>query len=320
VEDCAMIRVGMIGAGNFATVHLRALAQEPDVEIVAHVSASGQRAQANARAYGGSAFAGVEAFVDEAHPDAAWICTPPGAHGPIEDVLIRRKIPFFVEKPLAADLKTAEEIARALDASRIIAAVGYHWRAMDTIPDVRKTLASARVLMVSGVWLDAPPPSAWWYRAATGGGQMLEQATHLIDLARLLVGEAEVAASAATGRAPGGPPDADVPAASTALLRFQDGVPGVFSATCALTVRAAVHLQLACEGLFITIARNEAAYEDASGRRSVPLGNDPFAAEDRAFLAALNRNEPSLLFSPYADALRTHRLCWKITSMAQGRR
>jgi len=83
-----MIRVGMIGAGNFATVHLRALAQEPDVEIVGHVSASGQRAQANALAYGGSAFAGVEAFVDEAHPDAVWICTPPDAHGPIEDVLM----------------------------------------------------------------------------------------------------------------------------------------------------------------------------------------------------------------------------------------
>ncbi len=315
-----MIRVGMIGAGNFATVHLRALAQEPDVEIVGHVSASGQRAQANALAYGGSAFAGVEAFVDEAHPDAVWICTPPVAHGPIEEVLIRRKIPFFVEKPLAADLETPERIARALDASGIIAAVGYHWRAMDTIPGVRKNLASRRVLMVSGAWLDAPPSPAWWYRAATGGGQMLEQATHLIDLARLLVGEAEVAASVTTGRAPGGPPDADVPAASTALLRFADDVTGVISATCALAMRAAVHLQIACEGLFITIARDEVVYEDASGRRRVPLGNDPYVAEDRAFLAALNRNAPSLLFSPYADALRTHRLCWTITSMAKGRR
>lgn len=142
----------------------------------------------------------------------------------------------------------------------------------------------------------------------------------MIGAARLLVGEAEVAASAAIGRAPGGPPDTDVPAASTALLRFEDGVPGVIRATCGLPVRAAVHLQIACEGLFITIAQDEVAYEDASGRRSVPVGNDPYVAEDRAFLAALDRNDPSLLFSRYADALRTHRLCWKITSVAQGRR
>lgn len=174
--------------------------------------------------------------------------------------------------------------------------------------------------MVNGAWLDAPTPSAWWYRAALGGGQMLEQATHLIDLARLLVGEADVAASVAVGLAPGGPPDTDVPAASTALLRFAGGVLGVFNATCALAVRASVTLQIVCEGLVITIAPNEAVYEDAAGRRSVPCGNDPYVAEDRAFLAALEKNDLSLLFSPYADALRTHRLCWTITSMAQGRR
>ncbi|MGH2399430.1 MAG: Gfo/Idh/MocA family protein, partial [bacterium] len=175
-------------------------------------------------------------------------------------------------------------------------------------------------LMVSGAWLDAPPPPAWWYRAATGGGQMLEQATHLIDLARLLVGEGDVIASAATGRAPGGPADADVPAASMALVRFADGLPGVFSATCALAVRADVSLKLACEGLLIAIGRNEVDYEDASGRRTVPLGNDPYVTEDRAFLAAIEQNNPSLLFSPYADALRTHRLCWKIASTAKGPR
>lgn len=315
-----MIRVGMIGAGSFAEVHLRVLAQEPDVEIVGHVSASGERAQANARTFGGRAFAGVDSLLEQARPDAVWISIPPGAHGPIEHLLIHRNIPFFVEKPLAADQQTPEDIARALDASRIIAAAGYHWRAMDAIPAVKQILDTKRLLMVSGAWLDAPTPSAWWYRAATGGGQMLEQATHLIDLARLLAGEAEVASSMAVGRASGGPPDADVPAASTALLRFEGDVPGVFSATCELAVRATVHLQLVCERLLITVARDEVTYEDPAGRRTVPVTNDPYVAEDRAFLMALKRNDPSLLFSPYADALRTHRLCWTITAMAQGRR
>lgn len=120
-----MIRVGMIGAGNFAAVHLRALAQEPDVEIVGHVSASGERAQANARTFGGRAFAGVDSLLKEARPDAVWISILPGAHGAIEHALIRRNIPFFVEKPLAADQKTPEDVARALDASPVIAAAGY---------------------------------------------------------------------------------------------------------------------------------------------------------------------------------------------------
>ena len=44
--------------------------------------------------------------------------------------------------------------------------------------------------------LDARP--AWWGRVEQGGGQVIEQATHLYDLARLLMGEATVVGAAST--------------------------------------------------------------------------------------------------------------------------
>ena len=51
----------------------------------------------------------------------------------------------------------------------------------------------------------ARPPPAWWRREPDGGGQVIEQATHLYDLARLLVGEAEVVGAASLHETPADP-------------------------------------------------------------------------------------------------------------------
>jgi predicted dehydrogenase len=244
--------------------------------------------------------------------DAAWICIPPGGHGEIESRLIARGIPFFVEKPLSADRHTGEEIGAALARAGLIAAVGYHWRALDTIPEVQRTLADRPARMVLGAWHDATPPPEWWRHQAGGGGQMVEQATHLFDLARLLVGEATVTAATATRYGQAAYPDADVADVSAALLRFAGDATGVFTATCLLGGVAAAQVQIVCEGLLITITQRGVLYDWGRERREVLTGNDPFVDEDRAFLQAVQRNDPALLVSSYADALRTHRLCFDV--------
>ena len=80
-------------------------------------------------------------------------------------------------------------------------------------------------------WTDATPAPAWWVRAEVGGGQVIEQATHLYDLARLLVGEAEVVGAASLHETPATPPGTDVADASAAVLRFETGAVGVFVCT-----------------------------------------------------------------------------------------
>ena len=306
----------MIGTGNIARRHLRALAAEPGVELVGHVSPTAENAAEAAQHWGGRAYMSHEDLLRREEIDAAWICVPPAAHGPIEQSLVVRGIPFFVEKPLSADRQTAEEIAAAVESRGIIAGVGYHWRAMDTIPEVRRRLADSPARMVLGAWHDAVPPPPWWRYQAASGGQMVEQATHLFDLARLLVGEASVIAAIATRHGQAAYPDADVADASAALLRFDKGATGVFTATCLLGGFAAAHVQLVCEGLLITITERGVSYdpgrEPPGAPWTVPIGNDPSLAEDRAFMEAVRRNDARLLVSSYADALLTHRLCFDV--------
>ena len=311
------MKVATIGSGGICRRHLEVLAGESDVEIVGHVTRSPEHAEEVAAHWGGRPYTDYRALLEQERPDVVWICVPPGSHGPIEFDLIERGIPFFVEKPLDADAQTAERIAAALQGTGILAGVAYHWRAMDTLAEVRQTLAENPARMVLGAWHDATPPPRWWRHQAESGGQMVEQATHLFDLARYLLGNARVLAATALRHDRPAYPDADVADVSAALLQFGGDIAGVFTATCLLGGPAAIHLQLVCEGLLITIDQTGVVYDTGSERRQIPLGNDPFVAEDRAFLAALRAGDPEPILCTYQDALQTHRLCCAVREAAE---
>lgn len=312
------MKVAMIGTGGFARAHLSVLAGEPSVEVVGHVSRSRERGEEAARRWGGRAYASPTELLEREEVDAAWIVVPPGAHGPPEEALVERGIPFFVEKPLAADRATAEEVGAAVADRGLVAAVGYNWRAMDTMEEVRRALEATPAHLVLGAWHGSTPPPAWWHRQETGGGQMVEQATHLLDLARHLLGEATVTAATADRHPRPAFPDMDVADTSTALLRFAGGATGVVNATCLLDGPEEVYLKLVCDGLLITITREGATFEAGRERRHVRVGSSPIAREDRAFLEAVRTGDPELLYCSYADALRTHRLAMEVREAAEG--
>jgi predicted dehydrogenase len=285
------------------------------VEICGHVSADTARAQLQAARWGGRPYVDVAQMLDRERPDAVWLCVTPDRHGPTELALLERNVPFFVEKPLAVDLALAEELALRIAEAHAIVAVGYKFRALDSLGRVRQLLEETPPRMVLGAWHDALPPPPWWRQAARGGGQIVEQATHLVDLARYLVGEADVLA-ALGGQWPRPDfPDAEVPDVSSALLRFTsvDGaVPGLLSATTLLDGRQAIHLQLVCRGRVLTISDQRLLIETGRETEEIASTADPFAVEDIAFLEAVRSQNPAGILSTYADALRTHRVCCAI--------
>ena len=141
---------------------------------------------------------------------------------------------------------------------------------------------------------------------------MVEQATHLFDLARYLVGEATILAATADHHPRPDFPDLDVADVSTALLHFDTGAKGVFTATCLLEGPAEVYVKFICDGLLITVTREGMVYNTGEERREVKLGESPTLRENRAFLEAVRRRDASLLYSSYEDALLTHRLCFDV--------
>lgn len=302
------LAVVMIGAGGFARRHLEVLEGYADVEIVGHQARRREAAAEQARRFGGQAFDSVDALLDTCRPDAAWIVLPPGAHGPPEDACLDRGVPFFVEKPLSAGREPAERIASAVERSGLVTAVGYHWRALDILPEVRDALAGREVRLVRGSWHDATPAPAWWAKRSESGGQIVEQATHVLDLARVLLGEAEVVAALAPVVHRSDWPESDVAAASAALLRYRSGPIGVFSATCALAGPAEIELEIYAEGRRVTVDQRHVQIDDGATTRRTVVRDDPVDTENRAFLHAVQSGDARSVIASYADALASHRL------------
>jgi myo-inositol 2-dehydrogenase/D-chiro-inositol 1-dehydrogenase len=315
------VKIGVVGTGGVAQRHLGVLRTIPELEVVGHVSHVPARAEAQAAQWGGQPFTTVDELLDGQPADAVWVCVTPDRHGPLEQALIERRIPFFVEKPLSVDLATAEQIATLLGPGAPVVAVGYKFRALDTLERVRELLAQHPPRMVHAVWHGSLPPPPWWRRAAHSGGQVVEQATHVLDLARYLVGEAEVLAGLGGQWPRADAPDSDVPDVSSALLQFQtaDGpIPGFLSATSLLRGSQAIELQLVCEGRVVRLSERALVVETGEETHEVLTTIDPFLVEDQAFVDAVREGDPAGVLCSYADALETHRLACAIRDALAG--
>lgn len=308
------LRVAMIGAGGIAARHLGALRAMDGVEVVAHVARTQPSSARAAARWGGRAYPSVQALLATEELDAAFVTVPPDAHDGVDEALVAAGVPFLVEKPLAADRRTADRIAEAVAERRLVVGVGYQWRAFDTLPLVREVLADHRVRFVEGAWHGNLPTPSWWRRASGSGGQMVEQATHLFDLARHLLGEAQVlfAVDGLLDR----PAAPDVAGVAAATLRFDGGALGVFAASNVLPANQLVHLRLVCDGVVLTVTRTALVIDDARERREVQLQEDPFAVQARVFLDAVRRGDPEGPLCTYADALRTHHLTCDVLDAA----
>jgi myo-inositol 2-dehydrogenase/D-chiro-inositol 1-dehydrogenase len=305
-------RVGLVGAGYIAGRHATCLGQLPAARVVGVADPRADRAAALARACGAPAYASGAELLDAQELDALYLCVPPHAHGGLELEAVRRGLPLFVEKPLAADQGTAEELADRIEAAGLLTAVGYHWRYLDTLEEARRLLAGAPAQMVLGAWLDKAPGTDWWARQDASGGQTVEQVTHLLDVARVLVGEvASVRADAV--RSPDGP--GDIAHASTSTVRFASGAVGSFSSTCLAPRGVRIGVDVFAPGLAMSLTETELVVSDREGARAVPARVDPILAEDRAFVAAV-RGEGDDVRAPYAEALCTHRLATAVATAA----
>ncbi len=310
----ARTRVGLVGAGGVAQRHARVLSGLPDVQVVGVTDVVPAAAAALAEQHGGEVFAGVGELL-EAGLDAAYVCVPPFAHGDAERAVIAAGVPLFVEKPIALDRDTAHEIADLIAQRDLLTAVGHHWRYLPVVDRARELLRDRPVRLVTGAWLDKVPPVAWWPRRESSGGPVVEQAAHVLDLARHLAGEVTEVWAAGNGTPP--PVDgADVDGATAAALRFAGGAVGTVAATCVLGWKERAGLEIYADGLSLAISETSLVIRDADGTETVE--SDPDSARiavDRAFVAAV-RGEEKDIRVPYAEALRTHELALAVAEAA----
>lgn len=184
------LRVGFVGTGGIANRHLENTAKRNDIEMVGYADVVVDRAEAVAAKYGGNAYENFVDLYENEKPDAVVICTPPFVHGEIEAEAARRGIHFFVEKPVAINMEMARNVQAAVEAAGIATQVGYMFRFSEALRKVRDMLKGRAIAMVQAhYYMPGLPPPAWWPYMDKSGGQLVEQATHMLDLGRFLAGD-----------------------------------------------------------------------------------------------------------------------------------
>jgi myo-inositol 2-dehydrogenase/D-chiro-inositol 1-dehydrogenase len=314
-------RIGFVGAGAVARRHAATLARLEAVEVAAVADVDERAAAAFAAATGARAHRDRRAMLDGEDLDAVYVCVPPFAHGAPEEDVVARGLALFVEKPPARDVETAERVAARIREAGVLTATGYHLRHLDVVAEARRRLAGRPVGLVVASWLDTVPPPAWWRRADRSGGQVVEQATHVLDLIRVLAGE--VVEVDARGTTVDGGIDGDVDDATAVLLRFASGAVGVLAATSLLQRKAHAGVQVATPGLLLEVHEMGLVVDDgAGGRLERPAEPDSAKlAVDRAFVDAVRgTGDPAAIGAPYEEALRTHRLGCAVARSAAERR
>lgn len=304
-----MIRVGFIGTGNITKRHFGALEKlEDQAEVVAVCDVVEERAQAAAAPVGAKVYLSSYEMLNREKLDAVYICLPPDAHVDQELAAIEKGAAIFVEKPLPLDLKKAEHIAQRVRETGSVSAVGYHWRHFSHAKLLKNQLTGERVGMALGYFLNILPGSPWWRIGSRSGGQVVEQAIHIFDTARYLLGEVEQVWASYATRGNFDEPNFAQDDVYTVNLRFQSGAVANIQVCCILHRRYNVGLEVLCKNRVYRLTERQLEVDDAGGLTTIGLENDPGFDENVAFLKAIASGDRSAVLSDYADALKTQQL------------
>ena len=303
------VRIGFVGAGGIANAHREALEKVPDSQIVAVTDASLDAATAMGVKTGATVFPSASAMAKDAGLDAMFILLPPFAHGEAEHAALKHNIPFFCEKPVGLDEGFLKEIATAVSNQNLLTSVGYMNRYRQSVNRVKEIVASEPAILAFGGWWGGSPGNhPWWTDKSKSGGQFHEQATHTVDIARYLFGEAvEVYAAAANGFNKG-IPNYTMDDAVSVTIRFANG--GVANLMSSVTSNAGGSLFLDVHSLnhnFHFTEWNHNVAIRAKGAEPIEIQGEEgiFSIEDAAFIAAIQTGDRSLVRSDYTDGMKS---------------
>jgi predicted dehydrogenase/threonine dehydrogenase-like Zn-dependent dehydrogenase len=211
------VRLGFIGAGNYATSmllpHLRDSSEAELVSVATTKALSGLNAQ---RKFGFTTITtNVETVLDDDSLDAVFIVTRHHSHASLVCQALERGLTVFVEKPLAI---TEEQLAAVLETvegtgnDRLM--VGFNRRFAPLFTDLQERFGSARGPLSARYLINAGRLDAgrWYLNQELEGSRFAGEGGHFIDTVSALVGQYPVEAYAM-----------DAGGSVHTTLRFADG-------------------------------------------------------------------------------------------------
>src|SRR5687767_1626437 len=322
-SDSSDVRIGFIGCGGNARGHMRSVANVPGAKIVGVCDVAPEAARLAAEQTGAEAYGEVRALLDRKDLSAVYISIPVFAHGEPERAAIERGLPMLVEKPVALDMATARGVEALVEGKGLLTCVGYQLRYRGSADAAKRLLGApdaGPVGIAHGIYwcgTGRQHGQTWRTELAKSGGQVLEQATHTLDMMRFLLGEVEEV-FAHFGRAILGEGHGDAPDVHAVTLKFASGAVGTLSTTWALHTKDwsfANVLQIGYGERRMEWRVDSLKVSHETVTREIERGPD--GNIDTIFLDAVRSGDRSKIRSDYAEGVRSLALCLAINEAAR---
>jgi predicted dehydrogenase len=303
------VRVGIIGAGWIAAEHAATLQQLDGINVVAVCDLD--EARARKLADHAAIYTDWRELMSREKPDAVFVCTPPLTHREVAVAALEQGIHVYLEKPIARGMEDARAIVDVAARSRSVCAVGYQWRGIEVLDDLREALDGQEIGLVIGISAGPTKSRPWFLDRAQGGGNLLERASHQIDLERAVAGEVVAVQAAASGvlLAQSQGQRGNIDDAAGLMLHFthgglgmveiawtRDGLPGTY-ALDVFGTDASLHLEL--DPAFVLQGRSDGRQIDATSRQH------PHERSVARFIAAAREGNRDGVFCSPLDAAGT---------------
>jgi len=307
-EKTMSVRIGYVGVGGMAGAHLGIHRKWDDVEMVALCDINPDiLARRASEFHVAKTYTDYREMLEKEELDAVYICVPPFAHADIEEHVAAKGCALFTEKPVCLRLEDALRKYEAIQKAGVINAVGYCCRYLNTVDAMLERVHDQKIELAEGHYMGGMPggPGHWWRQQAKSGGQLIEQTTHILDLALYVVGDVEAVGAGFVTRTPVDE-TADVANASIVFLYYKNGCVGTITSACMLSMGYKTPgLNLFAKDFILEFDYGKMEVRTPSGREEVRTNVNMVELEDRAFLDAVWSKDGSSIRATYRDGVKT---------------
>jgi UDP-N-acetylglucosamine 3-dehydrogenase len=184
------MKYAVIGLG-IGAVHARVAAKLEGLELVGVCDLNEDRVQAVAQECGTRAFTDWEQMLAEVGPEAISLATNPKSHLPLGKALAERGVHVLCEKPMAASVEECEALAEACEQAGVVLAIAQKKRFAPATAFLKEHIGGDFGAPVSLTYRFHPGqvPMDWFWAEDDGGGPLVENAVHVFDTLRYVIGD-----------------------------------------------------------------------------------------------------------------------------------
>ena len=145
IDTNRKIRIGIIGTGWIADVHVDTYKVMPDVEIVAGADLIPGKAEAFFKKHGlenVKCYPSHKELIDSGEVDAVSVCTYNSTHAECTIYALEHGVHVLLEKPMCVTLEEAIEIRKAEKASGLVLSIGFQPRFDENMKMVKSIVQS----------------------------------------------------------------------------------------------------------------------------------------------------------------------------------